>query len=107
MQTMEEHCLLACSPSLTSLFSYKFQNHLPRDRPSCVWAFPHQSSIMKTLSRILYKPILWRCFLEEEGSFFPHDCALYQANTNLAAETLRTTFNSIGLKTIDKIYSDV
>ena len=23
---------------------------------------------------------------------FPHDCALYQANTNLAAETLRTTF---------------
>lgn len=39
------------------------------------------------------------------GSFFPH--ALYQANTNLAAETLRTTFNSIGLNIIDKIYSDV
>lgn len=41
------------------------------------------------------------------GSVFPHDYVLYQANTNLAAETLRTTFNSIGLKTIDRIYSDV
>lgn len=78
-ESIEEYCLLACSPRFAVCFLVEPRVASPRMAPLIVgWVLSHLSVIKKRAQRYAYSPIWWKQFLSW-GFLFLDDPSFLQA----------------------------